>query len=161
VIERIETLNKHDGRRIAVLWCDIDRFKVVNDTYGHAAGDTVLKTLADRIRGGLRSTEDIGARIGGDELLVLLNGVRDLQDAVDVAEKLRRSAAEPIPTAAGPISITLSIGVTLADPEESTDALIARADDAMYQAKKSGRNQVVAFEPAAAAGGRQDGGSRG
>jgi len=161
VIDRIETLNKHDGRTIAVLWCDIDRFKVVNDTYGHAAGDTVLKTLADRIRGCLRSTDDIGARIGGDELLVLLNGVRDLQDAVDVAEQLRRSAAEPIPTAVGPVSITLSIGVTLACPDESTDALIARADDAMYQAKKQGRNQVVAFEPAAAAGGRQHGGRRG
>jgi len=151
-IERIESLNKHNARKIAVLWCDIDRFKAVNDTYGHAAGDTVLKTLADRIRGCLRSTDDIGARIGGDELLVLLNGVRDLQDAVDVAEKLRCSAAEPIPAAAGPITITLSIGVTLAHPDEGTDALIARADDAMYQAKKCGRNQVVAFDEPAAAG---------
>jgi diguanylate cyclase (GGDEF)-like protein/PAS domain S-box-containing protein len=158
-IERIESLNKHHARKIAVLWCDIDRFKVVNDTYGHAAGDTVLKTLADRIRGCLRSPDDIGARIGGDELLVLLNGVRDLQDAVDVAEKLRRSAAEPIAAAAGPITITLSIGVTLSHPEEGTDALIARADDAMYQAKKCGRNQVVAFEEAAAAGERQAGGA--
>jgi len=150
MIERIEILNKHDGRTIAVLWCDIDRFKVVNDAHGHAAGDTVLKALADRIRGALRTTDDLAARIGGDELLVRLNGVHDLQDAVDSAEKLRCSAAEPIPTAVGPVNITLSIGVTLAHPDEGTDALIARADDAMYQAKNSGRNQVVAIADAEA-----------
>jgi diguanylate cyclase (GGDEF)-like protein/PAS domain S-box-containing protein len=154
VLKRIEMLPKRAGQQLAALWCDIDRFKVVNDTYGHAAGDAVLKVLADRIRGCLRSTDDLGARIGGDELLILLHGVRGLQDAVDVAEKLRRSAAEPIPTAAGPITITLSIGVTLAGPDENTDALIARADDAMYEAKKQGRNQVVAFEKPVATGGR-------
>jgi len=152
VLERVEVLNKRGGQKLAALWCDIDRFKVVNDTYGHAAGDAVLKSLADRIRGCLRSTDDMGARIGGDELLVLIHGVRDLQDAMDIAEKLRRAAAEPIPTAAGPITITLSIGVTVARPGERTDALMARADDAMYQAKNSGRNQVVAFEEPVAAG---------
>jgi diguanylate cyclase (GGDEF)-like protein/PAS domain S-box-containing protein len=152
VLERVELLNKRGGRQLAALWCDIDRFKVVNDTYGHAAGDAVLKALADRIRGCLRSTDDMGARIGGDELLVLLHGVRDLKDAMDIAEKLRRAAAEPIPTPAGPITITLSIGVTIARPDERTDALMARADDAMYQAKNRGRNQVVALEEPVAAG---------
>ncbi len=142
---QVEILNRRRGRGLAALWCDIDRFKLVNDTHGHAAGDAVLKTLADRIRDCLRSTDDIGARIGGDELLILLNGVNGLEDAMNVAEMLRSRAAEPIPTAAGPISVTLSIGVTLADPDESTDALLARADDAMYQAKKAGRNQVVAI----------------
>jgi diguanylate cyclase (GGDEF)-like protein/PAS domain S-box-containing protein len=143
--EQVDTLAKDRRRTLAALWCDIDRFKVVNDTYGHAAGDAVLKAVADRIRGCLRSTDDTGARIGGDELLVLLHDVHGLQDAAEVAEKLRKSAAEPIPTAAGPVSITLSIGVTLAHPDESTDALIARADDAMYLAKQRGRNQVVAI----------------
>ena len=143
--ERIEAFSRREGRTDAVLWCDIDRFKVVNDTYGHAAGDAVLEALADRIRACLRSSDDLGARLGGDELMVFLHGVRDLEDASDIAEKLRSRAAEPIPTATGPISVTLSIGVTLAHRDESTDALIARADDAMYQAKKSGRNQVVAF----------------
>jgi diguanylate cyclase (GGDEF)-like protein/PAS domain S-box-containing protein len=151
-LERVEILNKRGGQQMAALWCDIDRFKVVNDTYGHAAGDAVLKALADRIRGCLRSTDDMGARIGGDELLVLLHGVRDLKDAMDIAEILRSRAAEPIPTPAGPITITLSIGVTLARPDERTDALMARADDAMYQAKNRGRNQVVALEEPVAAG---------
>jgi diguanylate cyclase (GGDEF)-like protein len=151
-------LSQHDGRTDAVLWCDIDRFKVVNDTYGHAAGDAVLEALADRLRSCLRTPNDLGARLGGDELMVFLHGVRDLQDAVDIAEKLRRHAAEPIPTSSGPLRVTLSIGATLARPDESTDALIARADDAMYQAKKSGRNQVVAFEEAAVRGEQQAGG---
>lgn len=144
-LEQVEALNRRGGRGLAALWCDIDRFKLVNDTYGHATGDAVLQALADRIRGCLRSTDDIGARIGGDELLILLHGVRGIEEAMNVAEMLRRRAAEPIPTAAGPIAITLSIGVTIANPNESTDALLARADDAMYQAKNRGRNQVVAI----------------
>jgi diguanylate cyclase (GGDEF)-like protein/PAS domain S-box-containing protein len=142
-IERIDALTSRTGQRIAVLSCDIDWFKTVNDIHGHAAGDSVLQTVAERIRGCLRSGDDLAARIGGDELLVVLHGVRDLDDAVAVAEKLRRRTAEPIHTAVGPIAVTLSIGVTLAHPSESIDALLARADAAMYQAKNGGRNQVV------------------
>ncbi|MEI7781995.1 MAG: PAS domain S-box protein, partial [Planctomycetota bacterium] len=121
LLERIATRDARTGQGIAVLWCDIDRFKSINDTYGHAAGDAVLQALADRIRGCLRTTDDLGARIGGDELMVVLHGVRDLQDALNVAEKLRCQATEPVPTPAGPITTTLSIGVTLAQPDESTD----------------------------------------
>lgn len=142
-IERIDALTSRTGQRIAVLSCDIDWFKKVNDGHGHAAGDSVLQAVAERIRGCLRSGDDLAARIGGDELLVVLHGVRDLDDAVAVAEKLRCRTAEPIHTAAGPITVTLSIGVTLARPSENTDALLARADAAMYQAKNGGRNQVV------------------
>jgi diguanylate cyclase (GGDEF)-like protein/PAS domain S-box-containing protein len=142
-IERIDALTRRTGQRIAVLSCDIDWFKNVNDIHGHAAGDSVLQTVAEHIRGCLRSGDDLAARIGGDELLVVLHGVRDLDDAVAVAEKLRRRTAEPIHTAAGPITVTLSIGVTLSQPSESIDALLARADAAMYQAKNGGRNQVV------------------
>jgi diguanylate cyclase (GGDEF)-like protein/PAS domain S-box-containing protein len=144
-LERVTILNARSGRRSAVLWCDVDRFKLVNDTHGHAAGDAVLTTLADRIRACLRSTDDLGARIGGDELMVVLHDVRDLDDACRVAEKLRRLAAEPIETPAGTVQTTLSIGVTIARPGENTDAIIARADDAMYQAKHDGRNRVVAI----------------
>jgi diguanylate cyclase (GGDEF)-like protein len=144
-IERIDRLTLRTGCRIAVLSCDIDRFKAINDTYGHAAGDSVLQAVADRIRGCLRSDDDLGARIGGDELLVILHGVRDLDDALTVAEKLRSRAAEPIQTAVGPVTATVSIGVTLARPSESTDAVIVRADKAMYAAKNSGRNRVVSL----------------
>lgn len=145
-LERIDSLkvrSKRSGNKLAVLFCDLDRLKTTNDTHGHAAGDEVLRAMADRIRLCLRGSDDIGARFGGDEMLVLLHGVRDLDDATRIAEKLRRSASEPIATPGGAISTTISIGVTLADPDESTDALIARADDAMYQAKRTGRNQVI------------------
>jgi diguanylate cyclase (GGDEF)-like protein len=124
----------------------MDKFKNVNDTCGHAAGDEVLRVMADRIRRCLRSTDDLGARVGGDELLVVLHGVQDLQNAVTVAEKLRASAAEPIPIPGGTVNTTVSIGVTLARPGEKTEALVARADDAMYRAKQTGRNQVISID---------------
>jgi diguanylate cyclase (GGDEF)-like protein/PAS domain S-box-containing protein len=132
------------GDASAVLFCDLDNFKKINDTFGHLAGDELLRTVAARIRMGLRSG-DMAARIGGDELMVMLQGVRSLGDAVTIAEKLRRTVAQPIPTSAGDLSITLSIGVTMVEPGESPDAIISRADRAMYRAKQTGRNRVLAF----------------
>jgi diguanylate cyclase (GGDEF)-like protein/PAS domain S-box-containing protein len=148
VLSRIETLgaqSRRTGRELAVLFCDLDRFKEINDIHGHAAGDEVLRATAMRLREVLRTSDDLAARIGGDELLVVLHGVRDMDDAVAIAEKLRSAATQPITTPSGPVSTTLSIGVTLAHPDETTDALVARADAAMYRAKQSGRNRVVPF----------------
>ena len=132
------------GDATAVLFCDLDNFKEINDTFGHVPGDELLRTVATRIRMGLRSG-DMAARIGGDELMVVLQGVRSLNDAMAIAEKLRRAVAEPIPTSAGYLSITLSIGVTMVQPDETHDAIISRADRAMYRAKQTGRNQVLSF----------------
>ena len=129
-----------------MLFVDFDGFKHINDTYGHAGGDAVLRTTAERIRGGLRSSDDLGARVGGDELMVVLHGVRDLDDALGVAEKLRRSAAIPVPFDGRSIEGTVSIGVALAHEGESTAALVARADAAMYDAKKHGGNQIITVE---------------
>ncbi len=149
VLSRIETLgeqSRRTGHELAVLFCDLDRFKEINDIHGHAAGDEVLRATAMRLREVLRTSDDLAARIGGDELLVALHGVRGMEDALTIAEKLRNAAAQPITTPSGPVSTTLSIGVTLAHPDETTDALVARADTAMYRAKQSGRNRVVAFD---------------
>ncbi|NDC53170.1 MAG: diguanylate cyclase [Planctomycetia bacterium] len=145
LMDRLGGLVERGDGDVAVLWCDIDRFKTVNDAHGHAAGDAVLRALGDRIRACLSKPEDLGARIGGDELLVVLCGARDLGAAAAIAETLRRSAAEPIPFDGDTIETTLSIGVTLAVAGEGVDALLARADDAMYQAKEQGRNRVVAL----------------
>jgi diguanylate cyclase (GGDEF)-like protein/PAS domain S-box-containing protein len=144
VLDRLAARVARGATGVAVLWCDIDRFKSLNDTHGHATGDAVLEVLGARIRGCLRSSTDLGGRVGGDEMLVILDGVRDLDDAIAVAESLRRRAAEPIPCDTGTVVATLSIGVTLARPGEGVDALLARADDAMYQAKEGGRDRVVA-----------------
>ena len=146
VLERIDTLkgrSLRSGKYLAVLFVDFDRFKTINDTHGHAAGDEVLRVTADRIRGCLRDSDDLGARVGGDELMVVLHGVHGVDDAIAVAEKLRQSAAEPVRINGTTIAATVSIGVTIAAPDESTDVLVARADEAMYRAKQAGRNQVI------------------
>ncbi len=154
VLSRIETLgaqSRRSGHELAVLFCDLDRFKEINDRHGHAAGDEVLRVTAERLRSILRTSDDLAARIGGDELLVVLHGVQDMDNAVAIAEKLRTAAAQPVSTHAGPVTATLSIGVTLARPDETTDTLVARADSAMYRAKQSGRNRIVPFDAEASA----------
>lgn len=130
------------GDGSAVLFCDVDRFKSINDTYGHAAGDEVLRELANRIRSCVRS-DDICARMGGDELLVILDGIHALEQARDIAEKIRLVAELPIPVGEDVATTSLSIGVALSRPGEKFDQVTARADAAMYEAKKNGRNQVV------------------
>jgi diguanylate cyclase (GGDEF)-like protein len=132
---------RHPGAETGVLFMDIDDFKSINDTHGHAAGDTLLKAISQRIQDTIRADDSV-ARMGGDEFLVTLAGLHDLAEAVDVAEKLRSACALPIPTEHGPVSVTVSIGVTLADPVETGDQIVARADRAMYRAKRAGRNAV-------------------
>ena len=153
VFERLADLRgrtPRTGQDLAVLFVDFDKFKTINDTYGHAAGDEVLRVTADRVRSCLRHSDDLGARVGGDEMMIVLHGVHGLHDAVAVAEKLRARAARPIPVNGTRLSATVSIGVTLAHPGESTDALVARADEAMYRAKQQGRNQVITIDGASA-----------
>ena len=133
------------GEQLALIFIDLDHFKVVNDTYGHSAGDGVLRAVAQRIQGSLRRGDRAG-RLSGDELLVVLQGVANLQSTVAIAEQLRRSVvAHPVATETASIPLSLSLGVTLVRPDESCEDLIARADRAMYAAKRAGRNRVEAF----------------
>ncbi|MBW4531520.1 MAG: diguanylate cyclase [Aphanothece saxicola GSE-SYN-MK-01-06B] len=136
--------DRRRGGELAVLFCDLDHFKEVNDSYGHQAGDAVLQAMAKRIRSCLRGS-DLAARIGGDELMVVLPGLQGLPDALTIAEKLRRLASEAVPIPQGLVHISVSVGVALACAGESPDELIARADTAMYTAKQQGRDQVVAI----------------
>jgi diguanylate cyclase (GGDEF)-like protein/PAS domain S-box-containing protein len=132
------------SRTVALAFCDLDHFKEINDRYGHAAGDALLLAVSGRLVQVLRSTDLVG-RIGGDELLVLLDGVDGLEEAIALAERLRRRAREPVEVDGRRFAVTLSIGVTLYRPGESVDALVARADAAMYDAKTSGRDRVIAI----------------
>jgi len=136
----------HDRREVrpstAIAFCDIDGFKSVNDKRGHAAGDELLRTVARRLGEAVR-VGDLVARIGGDEIIAILTGVRDLDAAASIAEKFCEAARRPVSTPAGEVTATLSIGVTLALPGESPDAMIDRADDKMYEAKRGGGNQVA------------------
>jgi two-component system cell cycle response regulator len=145
MVERSKTTSKP----ISVLMIDIDHFKVVNDTYGHATGDEVLRSVALEIGRGVREF-DLTARIGGEEFVVVMPDTPG-SAAMAVADRLRDSiAANRAELSAGgkqPPAVTASIGIaTLLGPSESADNLLSRADDAMYRAKTAGRNRVVSSE---------------
>lgn len=124
--------------QVAVLFIDGDRFKEVNDTYGHAAGDNVLAETAQRLRGRLRK-EDLVARLGGDEFAVLLTGIENGEQAARVAENVIEAMREPIRLAGGKtVAQSLSIGVALAKNHATGEAMIAQADAAMYHIKELG-----------------------
>ncbi len=147
ILERLNTILAHPrraGREIAVAFCDVDDFHVVNEAHGHGGGDEALRVLAARFETVVRE-EDLVARFGGDEILVVLPGVHDLDGAIGVAQKLRAQALLPIPVLGGTFPVSISIGVTLAHCDESADSLIARADDAMFAAKADGKNRVIAI----------------
>lgn len=136
------------GRPTAMLLIDADRFKAVNDTHGHAAGDAVLQALSTSVAAALRPSDLLG-RLGGEEFGVLL-AETGIQSAVLVAERIRQAiAALRVPTTSDPLAFTISIGVAEIDEDETTiQAAMARADRALYQAKAAGRNRVVAAESA-------------
>jgi diguanylate cyclase (GGDEF)-like protein/PAS domain S-box-containing protein len=148
MLERFRILLSSRHRRVplGILFIDIDEFKLINDTYGHVAGDTVLKSMAQRIHQVIRK-RDWAARIGGDEMLVALPGLNSLDKAMMIAEKIRIAAHRPLDFAEHKIRFSISVGVTLASSAESVDAILARADRAMYQAKQRGRDLVMAISP--------------
>jgi len=131
---------------VAILMFDIDHFKAVNDTYGHAVGDEVLREVANRTNRNLRNF-DLVARYGGEEFIVVMPDT-DRDAAYAVAERLRRRIGEEtfaVTAQVAEITVTVSIGVAVVDGTGDTaDAILKRADDALYQAKRSGRNRTVA-----------------
>src|SRR5262249_33710001 len=143
-----------------VLFVDLDRFKTVNDSLGHSAGDLLLLEIAQRLRGALRgddtasrsvghqnSSDPTLARLGGDEFTVLLENLRDASDAVRVAERLLQAIAVPARLGGGDIFITASIGVAVgASGQGSGNDLVRDADTAMYRAKASGGNRYAVFD---------------
>jgi diguanylate cyclase (GGDEF)-like protein len=134
---------------LAVFAIDLDYFKAVNDTYGHATGDAVLRSVVNAAKAELRKSDDIG-RLGGEEFAVLLPGAH-LRHAVEVAERIRaRIERTPVDTDGIAVHTTASIGVaTNAGPSDTVDELLKNADDALYLAKNSGRNRVLAWQPPA------------
>lgn len=135
------------GSDVAVLLMDVDRFKTINDSLGHAAGDAVLCETADRIRGHLRAA-DVVARYGGEEFLVVLAG-GEPEDAMAVADRLRQAVGSiPIVAEGGELNVTMSVGVAVAPAGTPADAAIAAADAALYRAKRLGRDRVQLAGPA-------------
>ncbi|WP_428398998.1 diguanylate cyclase domain-containing protein [Marinobacter salarius] len=139
VLDRIQTALARAAREVgflAILYLDLDDFKQVNDTYGHAVGDQVLQEMARRLVQGVRAADTVG-RLGGDEFIVLLDGIEQPSDADSVAEKLRATLSEPYELPMASLTLIPSIGVAVY-PEhgDNHEALIRYADSAMYRMKK-------------------------
>jgi diguanylate cyclase (GGDEF)-like protein len=144
-------LHRRDGRPFALMFCDLDDFKLVNDRHGHAAGDELLQAVADRLRGCVRAADTV-ARLGGDEFAILLESGAEAPEVVG-----RRVLAElerPFPIGAGPrgrgvpVRLGGSVGLVLMDPDEegvTPDVLLARVDTAMYTAKRGGKSRLVTY----------------
>ncbi len=131
------------GKNVCLLMLDVDHFKTVNDRYGHATGDRVLKFVADALRDLVRD-EDLVCRFGGEEFLMLFPET-DLTQAKTVAERIRSHIESNIADAQSNCQITVSIGCTRVSDDEDLARAISRSDDALYDAKNKGRNRVVAL----------------
>lgn len=142
--DRIETTVQHalrNGRKAAVMYLDLDGFKPINDTHGHAYGDEILKLVAQRLVGSSRK-EDTVARVGGDEFVIVLGDVGGLGDAREPASKLIEVVSEPYLVNGITLRLSTSIGIALfPDDAESVGDLMHAADNALYDAKRSGKNR--------------------
>jgi diguanylate cyclase (GGDEF)-like protein/PAS domain S-box-containing protein len=141
-LEHARARSLRDGGTQAVLFLDVDRFKVINDSLGHRTGDQVLQTVASRLVGVLRPSDTV-ARFGGDEFTVLLEQVLDPSEAAQTAERILRALQLPMEAGDRDIVITASIGIAIAEPGNAPGDLLAAADIAMYQAKSRGKNRYV------------------
>jgi len=134
------------GKDLSILALDVDFFKKVNDTYGHDAGDAVLKELAERFKQNVRNI-DLPCRVGGEEFVIVLPDT-PINIASKVAERLRRSVSNKpfsVPNQDKGLNITISVGLAaLQSPDDTQDQMLKRADQALYEAKEQGRNKVVA-----------------
>ena len=138
-------LAKRYNKKLAVMFLDLDKFKPVNDGFGHAVGDLMLKEVAYRMQQCVRESDTV-CRIGGDEFVILIPEVADEDDPLQIAEKIRQSLNQPFALAGQQLHISCSIGIALY-PEHGTDELMLtkNADLAMYRAKENGRNQAQVF----------------
>jgi diguanylate cyclase (GGDEF)-like protein/PAS domain S-box-containing protein len=146
--DRLDQNVKHadrNGSSIALLFIDLDRFKETNDTFGHDAGDVLLRLAADRIRACARETDTV-ARFGGDEFTVILKDIRSPEHVERVAEKILKALASPFEVSSQAVSISASIGITLSPQDaDAAEPLIRNADRAMYEAKSAGSNRFRFF----------------
>ena len=152
-LEQAVALAQRDGTSMALMFLDLDGFKPVNDTFGHAVGDLLLQETAHRIRECVRASDTVG-RTGGDEFVVLLHRIEDEADALTVAEKIRQALCRPFELAGQRLEISCSIGTAIYPEHGANEKELSRsADSAMYCAKEEGRNRVRLFRPAEVGGG--------
>jgi diguanylate cyclase (GGDEF)-like protein/PAS domain S-box-containing protein len=141
-LEHARARSVREGGTQAVLFVDVDRFKLVNDSLGHRMGDQVLQTVASRLVGVLRPSDTV-ARFGGDEFTVLLEQVNNAGEAGLIADRILRELRLPVYAGGRDVVVTVSIGIAVAEPGNAPGDLLAAADIAMYQAKAAGKNRYV------------------
>jgi diguanylate cyclase (GGDEF)-like protein/PAS domain S-box-containing protein len=135
-------------RKVAVLFLDMDRFKVINDTLGHTVGDILLKAVAERLTASVRNGDTV-ARLGGDEFIIVLADIAYAEDVTKVAEKIIHSLSKPFNLEVNELFITTSIGISLyPDDGKQSETLLKNADTAMYRAKEQGRNNYQYYSSA-------------
>lgn len=146
-LEQVLARAQRSKQRIGLMFIDLDRFKPINDSFGHAVGDELLKAVGQRLRRCVRK-EDTVARTGGDEFVIVLAEVKEFRDAAQVCQKILDELSRPFQVSGHELEISCSIGVSVF-PEDGTDAqtLMVNADRAMYQAKRSGRSTFEFFTP--------------
>lgn len=136
-----------DQRAVGVMFLDLDRFKIINDSLGHAVGDQLLQALSGRLQACLRAGDTL-ARLGGDEFTIVLEGLTDSSEASAVAERVLDALRPPFNLLGQEVAVSTSIGIVLSAPErQSPDELVRLADIALYRAKAAGRANYVFFEP--------------
>jgi diguanylate cyclase (GGDEF)-like protein len=131
-----------DQQNVAVLFCDVDNFKPVNDDHGHHVGDALLVEIAHRLDGTTRATETV-YRIGGDEFVVICEGFADPADLGVLAARLIARVGDPVRLGEVTAQVGLSVGIAIAGPEATGESLLADADAALYRAKELGRNRFT------------------
>ena len=136
---------KRSGGAVAVLFIDLDDFKSVNDTLGHAAGDALLKEVSERLLNATRGCDTV-ARLGGDEFAILLERLPSIDDALVVTNRALAALTRPIVVEGREVYTPGSVGIALAEPDDDADTLLRNADLAMYMAKRGGRGRYVIFE---------------
>jgi diguanylate cyclase (GGDEF)-like protein len=140
-------LAQRHGKRVALMYLDLDNFKGINDSLGHSVGDQLLVSTAKRLEGCVRHSDTV-SRQGGDEFVVLLSEVEAVQDAARAADKLVKAMAEPHLIGGHRLNVTLSSGISLyPDDGADAEAVLTNADTAMYHAKRNGRNSYQRFDP--------------
>ncbi|MGO8685603.1 MAG: putative bifunctional diguanylate cyclase/phosphodiesterase [Candidatus Dormibacteria bacterium] len=146
-LEQAAVRNRRHGCRLALLYLDVDGFKVINDSLGHSAGDELLVQIGDRIRACLRRG-DFAGRLGGDEFAILMENARRPSDAIGLARRLLAALQSPFVLGGKRVPASASIGVALSSPtDDGASDLLRNADVAMYRAKAGGKNRHVLFEP--------------